>query len=114
MADLFLVRFMRSLIVIALLIAVALCETEAKCLAIYAPPPKYPALANGQRPEGKGLFICRIDVTTGWVKSVSIAKSTGSAILDAEAIRCFSQWRFRSGCAPDVKMPITFTNKRKT
>jgi TonB family protein len=83
-------------------------------LAIHAPPPKYPTLPNGQRPEGKGLFICHIDPSTGWVKSVSVAKSTGFAMLDAEAIRCLSQWRFKPGCAPDVKMPITFSHKART
>jgi TonB family protein len=102
------------ILLLALFIALAFSEAESKCLAIYAPPPKYPKLPNGQRPEGKGLFICHIDVKTGWVMSVSIAKSTGFAILDAEATDCLKRWRFRAGCDADVKMPITFSHKSKT
>jgi TonB family protein len=103
---------MRALL-LTLFVALALSEAESKCLAIYAPPPKYPTLPNGQRPEGKGLFVCHIDVKTGWVMSVSVAKSTGFSVLDVEAIDCFKRWRFKPGCAPDVKMPITFNQKTK-
>ena len=83
---------------------------DRKCLAIYAPRPEYPSLPNGQRPEGKGLFICHIDAKTGRVTSVSIAKSTGFAILDKAAIDCYKRWRFQPDtCARDVKIPLEFT-----
>ena len=61
-------------------------HAEGKCLALYAQGPEYPLLSNGRRPEGKGLFICHIDAKTGSVTSVSVAKSTGFAILDKAAI----------------------------
>ena len=97
-------------ILVALLSVTPVVKAEAKCLAVYASPPEYPLLPDGQRPEGKGLFICRIDRKTGHVTSVSIAKSTGFAILDKAAIDCFKRWRFRAAnCAREVKMPITFT-----
>jgi TonB family protein len=83
---------------------------ERKCLAIYAPRPEYPSLPNGQRPEGKGLFICRVDAKTGRVTSVSIAKSTGFAILDQAAVDCYKRWRFKPDtCAREVKIPLDFT-----
>jgi protein TonB len=83
---------------------------ERKCLAIYAPRPAYPALPSGQRPEGKGLLICHIDAKTGRVTSVSIAKSTGFAILDEAAVDCYKRWRFKPGtCAREVKIPFEFT-----
>jgi TonB family protein len=103
---------MQSPFLLTVLTSLMLCNAEAKCLAIYAPPPKYPTLPDGQRPEGKGLFICHIDVRTGSVKSVSIAKRTGFAILDAEAVNCLKQWRFKRGCDPDVTIPMTFTHKK--
>jgi periplasmic protein TonB len=103
------------LFVIGVALAFAFSSTrvvggEPKCLAIYAPRPEYPSLPNGQRPEGKGLFICHIDAKSGRITSVSIAKSTGFAILDKAAIDCFKRWRFNPDtCAREVKMPLEFT-----
>ena len=112
-AQLGLVRSMRAFFVL-LFMASTLFEAQAKCVAIYAPPPKYPTLPNGKRPQGKGLFICHINPSTGWVRSVSVAESTGFAVLDAEAIACLRRWRFKPGCASDVKMPMTFRHKPGT
>jgi TonB family protein len=87
----------------------ALAESRAKCIALYAPKPDYPSLVNGQKPEGEGLFVCHIDVITGIVRSVSVAKSTGFAVLDKAAVDCFKRWKFKPcSCAPDIKIPLRF------
>jgi TonB family protein len=76
--------------------------------AYYAPKPDYPALPSGERPEGSGMFVLHINPKTGVVKSVSIEKSTGFAILDQAAIDAYKRWRFPPG-VPTAKCPITFT-----
>jgi TonB family protein len=85
---------------------------EEECVAIYAPIPGYPQYASartGWRPQGKGLFICRIDAKTGHVTSVSIAKSTGFAVLDDAAINGLKRWKFRPNCTKEVKIPVNFS-----
>jgi TonB family protein len=106
----------RNVIVVLLIMGFAanvsprvLADTHGRCIAIYTPKPDYPALPNGEKPEGEGLFICRVDVRTGLVKSVSISKSTGHSILDKAAVDSFKRWKFQPGtCAPDVKIPLGF------
>jgi TonB family C-terminal domain len=85
---------------------------DGKCLAIYAPRPEYPHLADFSRPEGTGLFICQIDVKSGQVTSVSIAKSTRHASLDRATVDCLRRWRFTPGACSRVKIPITFSRYR--
>jgi TonB family protein len=88
---------------------------QEECVAIYAPRLEYPyysSVRNGWRPQGKGLFICRIDAKTGHVTSVSIAKSTGFAILDSAAINCLKRWRFRPNCAKEVEIPVDYTTTK--
>ena len=85
-------------------------SSEAKCVATYAPRPGYPSLPNGRRPEGKGVFVCHIDAKTGRVTSVSIAKSTGSELLDKACVDCCKRWKFEPDtCAREVKIPFEFT-----
>ena len=92
---------------------------EGECLAIYAPRLEYPDYFPsfhrwGQRPQGEGLFICHIDAKTGHVTSVSIAKSTGFAILDNAAIKGLKRWRFRPNtCTHDVAIPVNYTEGRQ-
>jgi len=101
------------MIMVALVSALAptlVVGDERKCLALYAPRPAYPSLPNGQRPAGKGVLVCHIDAKTGYVTSVSIAKSTGFAILDEAAVDCYKRWRFKpETCARDVKITFEFT-----
>jgi TonB family protein len=80
-----------------------------RVLAIYTPRPKYPSLPNGQRPEGTGVFVCHVDFETGLVRSVSVEKSTGFAILDNAAIESYRHWKFKPGTVRRVKIPLTFT-----
>jgi len=85
-----------------------MADPPTHAIAYYAPKPEYPTLPDGSRPEGSGVFVLHIDLRTGRVKSVSVEKSTGFAILDKAAIDCYKQWRFNRG-VPMVKCPITFT-----
>ncbi len=105
----------RSLFLVALAAlaqqAVVVAEPQPKAMAIYAPQPEYPSLPNGQRPEGSGMFVFHIDPKTGVVRSVSVEKSTGHAILDKAAIDALRRWRFTPG-NPIVKIPMTFTTHR--
>jgi len=115
-AYFFLVRAMsRSLILTAVigfvpsLVTPVTADSHGKCIAIYAPKAEYPSLTNGQRPEGEGLFVCHVDSRTGLVTSVSVAKSTGSAILNKAAVDSLRRWKFQPGtCARDVKIPLGF------
>ena len=84
-------------------------QFRAKALAIYQPRPLYPSLANGRRPEGKGVFVLHVDPQTGRVRDVSVEKSTGFVILDQAAVEAFRQWRFKPGSSAKIKLPLTFT-----
>ena len=83
-------------------------EPPPRVVAFYAPKPEYPAEARAHNLEGRGMFVVRINPKTGHVKSVSVEKSTGSAILDKAAMDAFRQWKFTLG-TPVVKIPMTFT-----
>ena len=88
---------------------------ERECLAIYAPRLEYPdysSVRRGWRPQGEGLFTCRIDAKTGHVTSVSIAKSTGFAILDSAAINGLKRWRFRPNTCIEVRIPVNYTTTK--
>jgi len=41
-------------------------------------------------------------------------QSTGSSELDGAALQAYSQWRFKPGSIPQVKMPITFAARQAT
>jgi TonB family protein len=111
----------------------ALTWGQAAKVVIYSPLPKYPSFAQRlliQRTRGaymqifspnpKGVFALRVDIRTGRVKNVVIARSTGEAVLDAEVLRALRQWRFKTGALPHlatdpsakdeclVKVPVTF------
>jgi TonB family protein len=85
-------------------------EPDGRLLAIYAPKPEYPVLPNGHLPQGSGMFLLQIDPKTGVVKSVSVEKSTGSAVLDKTTIDCLRRWKFiRNAGVSKVKIPFTYT-----
>ena len=50
-----------------------------------------------------------VDPVTGNVSSVSMAKGTGSPVLDNAALSGFRRWRFKPGTVSTVTCPITFT-----
>jgi protein TonB len=83
--------------------------SSAKVLALSAPRPEYPYEARRQRLTGSGVAVLLVDSASGAVTNVSIARSTGSPILDNAAISGFSRWRFKPGTISKVHAPITFT-----
>lgn len=86
---------------------------DGRCEMIYKSVLTHPVLPDGRKPEGSGLFICHIDQKTGYVPSASVAKSTGHAMLDKAGIDFCKGARFKADtCAPDVKIPITWTAAR--
>jgi len=62
-----------------------------------APPPQYPLDARRQRLTGSGIFLLRVQISTGVVNQVLIGRSTGVTMLDAAAVKAFRQWRFKPG-----------------
>lgn len=76
-------------------------------------PPPYPAVARRNGWEGTVLLDVRIS-TQGTVQRLTLAQSTGHAVLDAAASTAVRQWRFtpaRVGgraLASTVRVPIVF------
>ena len=64
-------------------------------VAIYTPQPSYPATALARRAHGVGVYVMRVEIKTGRVKSVGIVRSTGHSDLDAAAMQALAQWRFK-------------------
>jgi TonB family protein len=85
-------------------------EPQAKQKCIYAPLPEYPPVARTRNLEGDGIFVLHLDRQKGTVKSVTVEKSTGFAVLDNAAIASLKRWRFIKNIdVPMVKVPFTFT-----
>lgn len=100
---------------------------DVQGLVIYAPEPQYPFQALQQYVNGAGIFVLRVQIASGRVKEVMVARSTGHAVLDRAAVNTLKRWRFKPGAllpskdilphvkdplaADDslVKVPITFT-----
>lgn len=80
----------------------------AKVLAVSAPRLDYPYEARRQRITGSGVATLSIDVRSGEVIDVSLAQSTGSAVLDNATISGFRCWRFKPGTPATVQSPITY------
>jgi TonB family protein len=82
--------------------------------AIYSPKPVYRAEWAKRGLSGKGVVLVTIDPKTGNVFGVKMSQSTGSSELDGAALQAYSQWRFKPGSVPQVKMPITFAARQGT
>jgi TonB family C-terminal domain len=100
-------KLTRMLCMLTLVLASSPVHTLAadKAVALYAPRANY----SPTWPEGKGVFVLHLDTETGKVVSVSVAESTGFAILDRSAIASLKKWRFRPG-PKAVKIPFAFTH----
>ena len=83
--------------------------SSAKVLAVNAPRPEYPYEARRQKITGEGIVAMTVDPLTGNVSSVSMARGTGSPVLDNAALSGFRRWRFKPGTVSTVTCPITFT-----
>jgi protein TonB len=81
------------------------------------PPPTYPPAARRAREQGRVLLRVLVSAQ-GRAIDVVIAKSSGSALLDAAAIDAVRRWRFvpaRRGdvaVQADVQVPIVFSLTR--
>jgi TonB family protein len=81
---------------------------------IQAPQPDYPLEARQRHATGGGIFVLRVQIKSGRVKGVEVARSTGHAILDAAAVKALRQWRFKADAPlrlikdilPDQKDPF--------
>ena len=71
-------------------------------------PPKYPTLARRLNQQGqvKLAYFVKSDGTIGQMKLV---KSSGSQLLDKEAIRAVSKYRYKPGQAGWTLHPVNFT-----
>jgi TonB family protein len=83
--------------------------SSAKGLTLNAPPPEYPYEARRQKITGDGIAIMTIDLNSGNVIDVTLAKSTGNSFLDNAARTGFKRWRFKPGTVSSVTCPVTFT-----
>src|SRR5207249_5221210 len=89
--------------------AAEMSMSRAKALAINSPRPPYPYEARSKRITGSGVIVAHVDAASGDVTDASVAKSTGSSILDDAAVSTFRRWKFRPGTVSKVSIPITFT-----
>ena len=124
MAYLFLVRSVRTLLILALVFFAVLTNGFGQIAdvgkpsggstvyATYAVKPDYPYFARSRHMQGRGIFQLHIRAD-GTVSSVDTIQSTGYFELDEVSIGAFSKWRFRPPSRPTkVKMPITFSMRR--
>ena len=72
-----------------------LSADEVAKLTSYAPKPKYPIEARSRYRTGSGVFLLRIHSRSGRVKDVSVLHTTGTFLLDREAIDTLRDWRFK-------------------
>jgi len=78
---------------------------------VHSPAPVYRPEWAKQGLTGKGVVLVTIDTTTGKVSGVKMLQSTGNKLLDGAALEAYSQWRFKPGSVPQVKMPIEFASR---
>ncbi len=84
--------------------------SSARAQALFSPRPSYPYEARRAKQTGSGVCVLTIDTASGNVTDASMARSTGSPILDNAATSAFQRWRFRPGTPySKVRVPITFT-----
>jgi TonB family protein len=82
---------------------------SVKAMVAYAPRPVYPYEARRQRVTGSGVALLTIDQTSGTVTNVIMTQSCGNALLDKSTLDAFRRWRFKTGSATRVQVPITYT-----
>jgi TonB family protein len=82
--------------------------SAAKPVTTYAPRPDYPQEARSHRIAGSGVCVVSVDAS-GSVTNVSMARSTGSPLLDKSVLRTVRTWRFKPGTVGEVSVPVEFT-----
>jgi TonB family protein len=86
-------------------------EEAAKVLR-YAVQPEYSYEARRTRTSGAGIFELRFDYETGRLKAIDIVQSTGSRLLDHDAIGGLKEWRAKPHTVRTMRIPIAFTLRR--
>lgn len=77
--------------------------SEVKKWVMHMVKPRYPAAARKRRATGNGVFVMRVQIKTGLVKNVDIARTTGDPDLDAAAVQALRQWRFKPRVLPPIR-----------
>jgi len=72
--------------------------------SVFTPKPSYPNAARRQHITGSGLYKLRVLIKTGRVKRIIVLRSTGNKDLDNSAVQTLSQWRFRPGALPSIRL----------
>jgi TonB family protein len=80
-------------------------------IMVRAPQPEYPAQAREKSIGGAGVYRLHLRVETGEVTRVDVFRSSGSKILDAEAVRTLRQWRARPNTLREISVPIRWWPK---
>lgn len=58
--------------------------------------------------QGKGTFRFLIDIKTGLVRNILVAKFTGLKTLDDALVSAFRQWRMKPGTWKQFDSHVTF------
>ena len=82
---------------------------EAAQVLRYAVKPEYSYEARRTHTTGTGMFELRFDYDTGRLKAIDIVQSTGSRLLDHDAIAGLKEWKAKPHTVRVMRIPITFT-----
>ena len=70
--------------------------------------PFYPYEARHLHREGIAVIRCSLDPKTGKIVGMSVAKSSGSPILDNGAQTTLASWKWPPGKWKEVEVPVEF------
>ena len=87
----------------------AIHGSSVKALTTYAPRPAYPYEARRGGITGSGIAQLTVNPEVGNVVDAHMAQTTGSPILDNATLEALRRWRFKSGTAANIQVPITYT-----
>jgi TonB family protein len=82
-------------------------ESNLSSRLVFAPQPTYPSEARQKRLIGSGRFRISFDAE-GKAISVTIVRSTGHSVLDANTISTLKRWRAIAGTPLTIVVPITY------
>jgi TonB family protein len=68
-----------------------------------SPMPEYPIEARAHHITGSGIFVLRVQIKSGRVKEVIVARSSGHAILDEAAAKALRDWQFKPNTLSSIK-----------
>lgn len=82
---------------------------SVKALTLYAPRPAYPCEARRGGITGSGIAQLTVNPEVGNVIDARMAETTGSVFLDNSTLETLRRWRFKTGVASNIQVPITYT-----